>query len=89
MPKSCLRKFYIYSWVMFNQEYKVYYSLFFNNRIFCVFNTKLYFLGKLKNRKWESAFTIDKKSWGFRKNAVLSDFMSMEEILHQVITTVR
>ena len=50
---------------------------------------KLVFLGKLKNKKWENAFTIDKKSWGFRRNAVLSDFMSMEEILHQVITTVR
>ena len=49
----------------------------------------VFLLGKLKNKKWENAFTTDKKSWGFRRNAVLSDFMSMEEILHQVITTVR
>lgn len=47
-----------------------------------------YHPGKLQHRKWESAFTIDKTSWGFRKKAVLADFMTMEELLYNVITTV-
>ena len=47
------------------------------------------FIDKLQNHKWENAFTVDKRSWGFRREAVLSDFLTIEEILEQIVSTVR
>lgn len=41
------------------------------------------------NHKWENCFTIDKYSWGFRRNAKLQDFMSIEEILQTITESVR
>ena len=46
-------------------------------------------IDKLQNHKWENAFTVDKSSWGFRREAVLSDFLTIEEILEQIVSTVR
>lgn len=37
--------------------------------------------GVAQPRKWENAMTIEKDSWGFRRNAKLSDFMTIEELL--------
>ncbi|XP_026326719.1 alpha-L-fucosidase-like [Hyposmocoma kahamanoa] len=38
--------------------------------------------------KWENAFTIDKLSWGFRRNMKSSEVLSFEEILEYVVSTV-
>jgi len=32
--------------------------------------------------------TIDKKSWGFRRNAVLSDYYTLAGLVKELITTV-
>ncbi|XP_061187736.1 alpha-L-fucosidase-like [Saccostrea echinata] len=44
--------------------------------------------GKLQKRKWENAMTLDRISWGFRRNADLADFLSMEELLELLISTI-
>ena len=44
---------------------------------------------KLQSHKWESAMTIDKSSWGFRREAVLSDYLTIEEILSDLVSAVR
>lgn len=32
--------------------------------------------------------TIDKKSWGFRRNAVLSEYLTLAELVKELIITV-
>ncbi|XP_067674057.1 alpha-L-fucosidase-like isoform X2 [Haliotis asinina] len=44
--------------------------------------------GTLQPRKWENAMTIDKKSWGFRRKAILEDFLTMTEIIETFAETV-
>lgn len=44
--------------------------------------------GKLVHHKWENCMTIDKYSWGYRRNARLTDFVTMEELLNELIITV-
>ena len=45
--------------------------------------------GVKQNRKFENAMTIDKYSWGYRRNARLEDFLTMDELIHTFIITVR
>ncbi len=47
------------------------------------------FLDVLQKRKWENCNTIDRKSWGFRREAVLSDYLNTHQLLAQLVTTVR
>lgn len=42
----------------------------------------------LQKHKWENAMTIDKSSWGYRRNAVLSDYMSTAELVQELVVTV-
>uniref|UniRef100_A0A1A9ZKH0 Putative alpha-L-fucosidase n=1 Tax=Glossina pallidipes TaxID=7398 RepID=A0A1A9ZKH0_GLOPL len=42
----------------------------------------------LLKHKWENCFTFDKTSWGQRFDIKLSDFLTMEEIISQIVTTV-
>jgi len=42
----------------------------------------------LQTRKWENAFTIDKNSWGLNRNATLSDYMTVAELVHTLIKVV-
>ncbi|KAL3877702.1 hypothetical protein ACJMK2_035368 [Sinanodonta woodiana] len=44
--------------------------------------------GHLIKRKWENAMTIDKQWAGFRRNAPLSDYLTIEELLALLIETV-
>ncbi|CAG9096346.1 unnamed protein product [Plutella xylostella] len=44
--------------------------------------------GKLQDHKWENAFTLDRLSWGYRRNVDLQEVMTMEHVLREIITTV-
>ena len=46
-------------------------------------------VGKLQKRKWENAMTIDRQSWGYRRNTNLSQFLSMDELIDTMVETVR
>ena len=42
----------------------------------------------LVGHAWENAFTIDTVSWGYRRNAVLADYMTTEQVVETVVQTV-
>ncbi|XP_063531738.1 tissue alpha-L-fucosidase [Cydia strobilella] len=44
--------------------------------------------GKLLAHKWENAFTVDSRSWGYRRNVKLSDVLSFDDLLYQVVSSV-
>ncbi|XP_033222040.1 alpha-L-fucosidase-like [Belonocnema kinseyi] len=44
--------------------------------------------GKLQAHKWENAMTIDKVSWGFRRNANLNDYFSLKDLVKELVITV-
>ncbi|XP_052282984.1 alpha-L-fucosidase-like isoform X1 [Dreissena polymorpha] len=44
--------------------------------------------GVLQKRKWENAMTIDKQSWGYRRDATLSDMLTMEDLLATLASTI-
>lgn len=46
------------------------------------------YLGVLIPHKWENAMTIDKNSWGFRRNAVLSEYLTLAELVKELVITV-
>ncbi|KAL7018393.1 hypothetical protein ACKWTF_010734 [Chironomus riparius] len=44
--------------------------------------------GKLVEHKFENAMTIDKKSWGHRSNTVLDDYLTKDELIREIVSTV-
>jgi alpha-L-fucosidase len=50
--------------------------------------TDRYNPGVLQKHKFENAMTIDKKSWGHRDDAKLSDFFSSEELIKEIVSTI-
>ncbi|KAL6067768.1 Tissue alpha-L-fucosidase [Balamuthia mandrillaris] len=44
--------------------------------------------GKLQTHKWENALTIDKRTWGYARNSYLDDFLSINELVYQLVSTV-
>ncbi|XP_031826221.1 alpha-L-fucosidase [Nomia melanderi] len=50
--------------------------------------TDRYNPGVLQPHKWENCMTIDKKSWGFRRNARLSEYLTLQELVKELVVTV-
>ncbi|CAL7935329.1 unnamed protein product [Xylocopa violacea] len=50
--------------------------------------TDRYNPGVLLPHKWENCMTIDRKSWGFRRNAVLSEYFTLSELVKELVVTV-
>ncbi|XP_064607689.1 alpha-L-fucosidase-like [Liolophura sinensis] len=50
--------------------------------------TDRYSPGVLQSHKWENAMTIDKTSWGFRRDNFLSDYFSMDDLTQLLAETV-
>ncbi|XP_022080385.1 alpha-L-fucosidase-like isoform X2 [Acanthaster planci] len=44
--------------------------------------------GTLQKHKWENAMTIDKKSWGYRREATLADYLSIDELVAILAQTI-
>ncbi|KAK7085025.1 Tissue alpha-L-fucosidase [Halocaridina rubra] len=44
--------------------------------------------GVLQPHKWENCMTLDRKSWGYRRNAPVSDYLSIHDLLTEVASTV-
>jgi len=44
--------------------------------------------GKLINHKWENALTVDKTSWGYNRQSYLNNYMTIEELLFELASTV-
>ncbi|XP_060535739.1 alpha-L-fucosidase-like [Cylas formicarius] len=44
--------------------------------------------GTLQEHKWENAMTIDRVSWGYRRNAKLAEYLTTEELLSELASTV-
>ena len=44
--------------------------------------------GSVIHHKWENCFTLDKVSWGYRRNAALNDYLSDHEIISTLAQTV-
>ncbi|XP_026666695.1 alpha-L-fucosidase isoform X2 [Ceratina calcarata] len=44
--------------------------------------------GVLLPHKWENCMTIDRKSWGFRRNAHLSEYFTLRELVKELVVTV-
>lgn len=50
--------------------------------------TDRYNPGVLVDHKWENAMTTDKLSWGYRLEASLEDYLSPDELIKELVTTV-
>ncbi len=43
----------------------------------------------LQKHKWENAFTLDKASWGLRREAQVGDYLSIHQLIQTIAETVR
>uniref|UniRef100_A0A0A9XZC1 alpha-L-fucosidase n=4 Tax=Lygus hesperus TaxID=30085 RepID=A0A0A9XZC1_LYGHE len=44
--------------------------------------------GTLQQHKWENAMTIDKSTWGFNRASNLDDYMTAQELIDEIVSTV-
>lgn len=47
-----------------------------------------YVPGKPLKKKWENAMTIDKRSWGYRREAKLDELLTIEELIQLFVKTI-
>ncbi|KAK7066957.1 Tissue alpha-L-fucosidase [Halocaridina rubra] len=50
--------------------------------------TDRYSPGVLQPHKWENAMTLDRKSWGYRREAATSDYLTIHELLTELARTI-
>ncbi len=43
----------------------------------------------LQKHKYESGATLDKGSWGYRRNTKFTDFLTIQNLIWQLVSTVR
>ena len=46
------------------------------------------FSGTLQKHKWENCLTIDTQSWGFRRNAKLEEYLTIQQLITEMAQTV-
>ncbi|XP_027234189.2 alpha-L-fucosidase isoform X2 [Penaeus vannamei] len=44
--------------------------------------------GVLQKHKWENAMTLDRRSWGYRREATASDYLSFHELVTELAETI-
>lgn len=42
-----------------------------------------------QTKKWENAISLDPKSWGYRREATLSDYLTSQQIITLLVQAVR
>ena len=65
------------------------YHILYQNTCSPILGSSFLISGKLQKHKWENAMTIDKYSWGYRRNALLSDHLTITDMLKMLAETVR
>lgn len=60
----------------------------FSNLAQCFIVIYFFITGIVQNHKWENAMTIDKESWGYRRNAKLTDYLTTHELIEILIQTI-
>ena len=57
--------------------------------VLILFRVVVFLTDTLQKHKWENALTIDKYSWGFRREATINQYLSIEDLVAQLVITVR
>lgn len=50
--------------------------------------TDRYNPGVLQSHKWENAMTIDSKSWGNRANARIEEYLTSQDLINELVSTI-
>lgn len=59
-----------------------------NFELVCKYKTIMIIVGVLQKHKYENAMTVDKKSWGYRRNSNYGDIFTIEELISILAETV-
>jgi len=46
------------------------------------------YIGVIQPHKWENCMTLDKESWGYRRNAKIEDFLTAKELMTTIVESV-
>ena len=50
---------------------------------------QLLYAAVLQKHKYESGTTMDRGTWGYRRNTKFTDFLTIENLIWQLVSTVR